>query len=488
MKTFVIGGIKAPENKLTAGTPIAVMPLPKQAVIHLSQHAGEAATPIVAVGDKVKTGQLIGKNNGFISANIHSSVSGTVTKIEAVADAGGVKNMSVFIDVAPDEWDERVSSDSHIEVPRSFAEWARGCPCGAYYHKNFCSAFPDERKLCYDRFRSFVADEEASPEEVIEKIKDAGIVGMGGAAFPTHVKLSPPPNTKAEILIINAVECEPYLTSDHALMLEHGIEILEGVRILKYAAKVKKAVIGIENNKKDAIKHLTELAKRHFCGISIVPLKIRYPQGSEKQLVEAITGQQIPNGQLPIAVGAIVQNVGTAYAVYEAIANNKPLIERIVTVTGKHLTKPVNLSVRIGTPIHDLIAYAGGLPDDSCKVVAGGPMMGRALPSLDLPVTKGTSGILVLSAADTDRKTMRNCIRCARCTNVCCMGLNPSLLMNAVDFKDWDLVENNAILNCIECGSCSFVCPSNRPLLDYIRKGKTRIRAMMKVRAKRNNS
>jgi len=453
MKTFVIGGIKAPENKLTAGTPIAVMPLPKQAVIHLSQHAGEAATPIVAVGDKVKTGQLIGKNNGFISANIHSSVSGTVTKIEAVADAGGVKNMSVFIDVAPDEWDERVSSESHIEVPRSFAE-----------------------------------DEEASPEEIIEKIKDAGIVGMGGAAFPTHVKLSPPPNTKAEILIINAVECEPYLTSDHALMLAHGKEILEGVRILKYAAKVKKAVIGIENNKKDAIKHLTELAERHFCGISIVPLKIRYPQGSEKQLVEAITGRQIPNGQLPIAVGAIVQNVGTAYAVYEAIANNKPLIERIVTVTGKHLTKPVNLSVRIGTPIRDLIAYAGGLPDDSCKVVAGGPMMGRALPSLDLPVTKGTSGILVLSTADTDRKTMRNCIRCARCTNVCCMGLNPTLLMNAVDFKDWDLVENNAILNCIECGSCSFVCPSNRPLLDYIRKGKTRIRAMMKVRAKRNNS
>jgi electron transport complex protein RnfC len=267
-------------------------------------------------------------------------------------------------------------------------------------------------------------------------------------------------------------------------MMEKGEEIMTGIKIMMTACGVDRAVIGIENNKKDAVKHLSLIAERSF-GIDVVALKTRYPQGSEKQLIDAILRRQIPAGQLPIAVGAIVQNIGSAYAVYEAVQKNKPLIERVVTITGRDLKNPGNLLVRIGTPIRHLIEYAGGLPDDTGKIVSGGPMMGRALAEIDLPVVKGTSGILAIPSSESERKEMGNCIRCAKCTSICCMGLNPSLLMNGVDFKDWELVEKNDIMNCLECGSCSFACPANRPLLDYIRKGKNRIRSTMKLRAKR---
>jgi electron transport complex protein RnfC len=442
LKTFRTGGIEIPENKITAGKHIRVLPLPGQVIIPLSQHAGEAATPAVAVGDEVKTGMLIGTATGFISAGVHSSVSGKVAKIEHIVDANGVKNQAVFIDTAEDVWEEGIIHDDKL---------LKNCNLSA--------------------------------KQILEKIKSAGIVGLGGAAFPTHVKLSPPPGSKAEILIINAVECEPYLTSDHILMMEKGEEIMTGIKIMMTACGVKRAVIGIENNKKDAIEHLSRIAEKAF-GVEVVALKTCYPQGSEKQLVDAILNRQIPSGQLPVSVGAIVQNVGSAYAVYEAVQKNKPLIERVVTVTGKNLKNPCNLLVRIGTPVHHLIEYAGGLPDDTGKIVSGGPMMGRALPSVNLPVVKGTSGILVIPGSESQRKEMSNCIRCAQCTGVCCMGLNPSLLMNGVDFKDWELVEKNAVMNCLECGSCSYTCPAHRPLLDYIRKGKTRIRALMKLRAK----
>jgi electron transport complex protein RnfC len=443
LKTFRIGGLDLPENKLTAEQVIRDLPLPSRVIIPLAQHTGEVATPTVAAGDKVKTGALIGAATGAVSANVHASVSGIVDKIEPIVDANGLKTPAVFIDTVDDLWEENIIQD-------------------------------DRR----------ITNCNLSPQQILEKIRDAGIVGMGGAAFPTHIKLSPPPGSRATVLIINAAECEPYLTSDHRLMLEKGEEIMIGIKIMMTVCNVNRAVIGIENNKKDAIKHLSHIAGRFF-GIEVVSLKTRYPQGGEKQLIDAIIRRQVPAGQLPISAGAIVQNIGTAHAIYEAVQKNKPLIERIVTVTGRSLTNPCNLRVRIGTPIHHLIACAGGLPENAAKVISGGPMMGRALPDVNLPVVKGTSGILVLSTDESQQKEMRNCIRCAQCVTVCCMGLNPTLLMNSVDFKEWDLTERNDVMNCIECGACSYTCPANRPLLDYIRKGKNRVRSIMKLRAKR---
>ena len=315
------------------------------------------------------------------------------------------------------------------------------------------------------------------PKEIIDRIAASGIVGLGGATFPTQVKLSPPPGQKAEVLIINAVECEPYLTSDHQLMLSKGAEILVGVKILMKALGVSRAVIGIENNKKDAILHLSQLAKA-YTDITVMPLKVQYPQGGEKQLIDAVLRKQIKSGALPISAGAVVQNVGTVFAVYEAVQKNKPLVERIVTVTGKHLEKPSNYHARIGIPIE----ASGGLPEDTGKIIGGGPMMGKALLGTEVPVTKGTSGILILPQEDAVRRPMRNCIRCAKCVSVCPMGLNPAFLMRDVQYADWETTEKNYIVDCIECGSCSYTCPSNRPLLDFIRIGKQKVTAIIRSR------
>jgi electron transport complex protein RnfC len=320
-------------------------------------------------------------------------------------------------------------------------------------------------------------------EEIISKISQMGIVGLGGATFPSHVKLSIPKGKKAEILIINGVECEPYLTSDHRLMLEKGEEILVGTQLLMKALQVSKAVIGIERNKPDAISHLSELCTR-FQGISVEALKVKYPQGGEKQLIKAITGREVPSGRLPIDIGAVVHNVGTAFAVYEAILKNKPLIERVVTVTGKSMERTANYLVRIGTPVNKLIEAAGGVPGDTGKVISGGPMMGRALPLLDVPVTKGTSGIVLMPEAESVRRTAMNCIRCSRCTTVCPMGLEPYLLMSLGEAKRWEDMEPERVMDCMECGSCSYTCPSDRPLLDYIRLGKNSVNRIIRSRSK----
>jgi electron transport complex protein RnfC len=441
LKTFRIGGTHPPDNKLSAGKKPVKLPLPEQVVIPLSQHAGTPAKPLVVKGDEVKTGTLIAEATGFISANIHSSVSGTVSKIEHSTDSSGYKKPAIVIDVKDDIWEDNIVRDEQEMTAR--------------YHRLL---------------------EQLSPQELIEKIKQAGIVGLGGAMFPTHVKLTPPPGCSARTLIINAAECEPYLTADHALMLEKGSEILSGVRLLMRAAGVQQAFIGIENNKRDAIDLLSGLTGKGD-DIQIVPLKTQYPQGGEKQLIDAITGRQVASGALPISVGVLVQNVGTVYAVYEAIVRNKPLIERMVTVTGKQLAHPCNLWVRIGTPVRQLIEQAGGLPDDTGKIIGGGPMMGKALVSADVPVVKGTSGILLIPTPDAQRKPVRNCIRCAKCVQICCMGLSPNRLMNAAEFKEWDWMKQNHVMDCIECGSCSFVCPANRPILDYIKLGKNALRA-----------
>lgn len=440
LKSFRIGGIHPKENKLSAGMAIQPIALPAQVVIPLSQHIGAPCQPIVKKGDKVKVGTLIGKSVGFVSAQIHSSVSGTVLKIDKAMDASGYKRDAVFINVEEDIWEEQI-----------------------------------------DRSEQLITDSSLSSTEILKKIADAGIVGMGGATFPTHVKLTPPPGMKAEVLIINGVECEPYLTSDHQLMMEKSDEILVGITLVMKALNVQRAIIGIENNKKDAVALFTKKVKA-YSGIEVQPLKVQYPQGGEKQLIDALTGRQVPSGALPISVGAVVQNVGTLFAIYEAVQKNKPLIERVVTVTGKEVQRPCNLRARIGTPLTTLIDAAGGIPESTGKVISGGPMMGKALASIDIPVAKGTSGILIVPTLEAKRKAMKDCIRCGKCVQVCPMGLNPTLLMNLTEYEVWDRAEKNAITDCIECGSCSYTCPADRPLLDYIRLGKGKVNGIIRAR------
>ena len=441
MRTFQIGGIHPPENKLSAGQPIQTIPPPASVVIPLSQHVGAPATAVVAKGETVKTGTLIGKANGFISANVHSSVSGSVTKVDQMIDGFGFSRPAVYIDTLGDEWEPDINRNGFSQIE----------------------------------------DDRLTPKEIIDKIEAAGIVGLGGAAFPTKVKLSPPPGHKAEILIINASECEPYLTADQAAMMQETDQIMTGIRLIMKAINVERAVIGIENNKPDAIERMTAFATKHK-GIEVVSLKSRYPQGGEKQLIDAIIRRQVKSGALPISVGAIVHNVGTVYAVYEAVRNNKPLIERIVTVTGKSIVKPSNFLVRIGTPVAALIEAAGGLPEDTGKIIVGGPMMGKALINIQAPVTKGTSGIVVMTKKESVRRHSHDCIRCAKCVGACPMGLSPYLLMNLSEYKVWDDAEKNHITDCIECGSCCYTCPANRPLLDYIRLGKSKVMEIKRAR------
>jgi electron transport complex protein RnfC len=332
-----------------------------------------------------------------------------------------------------------------------------------------------------DRSSEVRKDFDLSAEEIIAKIIASGLVGLGGATFPSHVKLTIPKGKKAEFLVVNAVECEPWLTSDHSLMLEKGEEIIVGTRIMMKALKVEKAIIGIENNKPDAIEIMSRLAAKET-GISVVALKVKYPQGGEKQLVQALINREVPSGGLPIDIGVVAFNVGSVYAAYEAIQKNKPLFERVVTVTGKSLANPSNFLVRIGTPVQALIDAAGGLPADTGKVLNGGPMMGKALSSLDVPVVKGSSGILVIPESESDRDEVISCIRCSKCVSVCPMGLEPYLLMSLGERGYFDRMEREKVLDCMECGSCSYTCPSGRPLLDYIRLGKGKVSQIMKAR------
>lgn len=444
MKTFKIGGIHPAENKLSAASPIREAALPKQAVFSMFQHIGAPAKPIVKKGDEVKVGTLLAEAGGFVSAPIYSSVSGKVSKVDVALDASGTRRMAVYVDVEGDEWEENIDRSSTLV------------------------------KLS-DR-------PELDSKTIIEKVKNAGIVGMGGATFPCHVKLSPPPGSKAECVIINAVECEPYLTADHRLMLEHPEEILVGLQLIMKAVDVKKGYIGIENNKPDAIALMTEKAK-DYEGIEIVPLKVKYPQGGEKQLIDAVIGRQVPAPPaIPINVGAVVQNVGTAFAIYQAVMKNKPLIDRIITVTGKSLQQPSNLLARLGTPFQQLIDECGGLPEDTGKIIGGGPMMGKALLSLDIPMTKGSSGLLIMNEKETRRSLPQPCIRCAKCVNVCAMGLEPYLLSKMCAMEDWEGAEKNGIVSCIECGSCQYTCPSNRPLLDMVRVGKSTVMGIIRSR------
>lgn len=440
MKTFRIGGIHPEEHKMSAGKKIQQAEIPKMVAIPLAHYIGNPSEAIVKKGDLVKVGQLIGQANGFVSANVHASVSGKVNKIDVQLDASGYKRPAVFIDVEGDEWLETIDRTSDIKRACSFTK-----------------------------------------EEIIKKVQDAGIVGLGGATFPAHVKLSPPPGKKAEVLIINAVECEPYLTCDHRLMLEHGEEILIGVSILMKALEVDKAIVGVENNKQDAIEHLKQLAAS-FQGIVIEPLKVQYPQGGEKQLIDALIRRQVPSGRIPVEVGAVVFNVGTTFAVYEAVQKNKPMFERVMTITGKGAPNPSNYRVRLGTYLAHVVEQAGGVPEGTGKIVGGGPMMGRSLMNLNIPMAKGSAGVLFLRDKESVRRPVKNCIRCAKCVSVCPMGLEPFLLMAQSERNMWPEMESDRVMDCIECGSCSYTCPSNRPLLDYIRFGKSTVGGIIRKR------
>ena len=450
IRTFSIGGIHPAENKLTHEVATKVAALPKQAIFPLSQHIGAPAKPVVKKGDKVKVGTMIAEAGGFVSAPIFSSVSGTVFKIDTAIDATGYRKPVIIINVEGDEWEESIDRSDKLELVETH---------------------PD-----------------LTPEEIVNRIKNAGVVGMGGACFPTFIKLTPPPTAKAECVIINAVECEPYITADYRLMMEHADEILIGLQLLMIGAKVTKGYIGIETNKPKAIELLTEKCAKKFNGtkfqVEVVPLKQRYPQGGEKQLVDAVIQRQVPAPPaIPVNVGAIVQNVGTAFAVYQAVMKNKPLFERYTTVTGKKLANPGNFLVRMGTPMQDLIDACGGMPEGENKLLAGGPMMGKALTSTEVPICKGTNSVTILSDDEARRKESQPCIRCAKCVGVCPMGLEPYLLAKLAAVQNWERSEQEDVVSCIECGSCQFTCPAHRPLLDNIRMGKSTVMGIIRSRA-----
>ncbi len=445
-KTFRMGGIHPEENKITDDIASQQAPLPKTAIFPLSQHIGAPAKPVVEKGAKVKVGTLIAEANGFVSAPIHSSVSGTVSKIDTAWDASGYRKPAIIINVEGDEWEENIDRSDKLELLEDHAE--------------------------------------LTPEEIVERIKRAGVTGMGGAGFPTFIKLTPPPTAKAECVIINAVECEPYITADYRLMIEHCDEILEGVKILMKAVRVEKAYIGIEENKMRAIKMYSSKCS-NLDNIEVVPLKQKYPQGGEKQLVDACIRRQVPAPPaIPVNVGAVVQNVATTFAVYQAVMKNKPLFERYTTITGKRVSNPRNFLTRMGTPISVLIDACGGLPEGDNKILSGGPMMGKALMTTEVPVCKGTNSVTVLTGEEVFRAEETTCIRCAKCVSACPMGLEPYLLasLSEQEKPDLDRLENEDIVSCISCGSCQFTCPAHRPLLDSISIGKGKVMGAIRAR------
>jgi len=439
VKTFRMGGIHPPEHKtLTAGEPIERFAVPKRVVLPLSQHTGAPCEPVVKKGDAVKTGQLIADSPKPISAPIHASITGIVKAIDHFNHPLGPKVMSIVIGGdGEDEWIEGVNP----------AFFERDAPVDVDFSR---------------------------AAEFKRKTRAAGIVGLGGAAFPTHIKLSPPTDKPIDTVILNGAECEPYLTADHRLMLERPRSIFLGLKIIMVILGVHNGVIAIESNKPDAIG-----AMRAQCngapGIRVEVCKTKYPEGGEKQLINAITGREVPSGKLPMEVGCVVQNVGTAAAIYEAIALNKPLIERVVTITGSAVSHPKNLLVRIGTPFNTLLEYCGYDNSDENKVVMGGPMMGKAQKYLDVPVVKGTSGILCIAATDVVVLTDRPCIHCGRCVETCPMGLNPTELASLVENRQCDDLLKLGLMDCMECGACAYVCPARRQLVHWIRLGKMEV-------------
>lgn len=443
--TFKIGGTHPDDSKFAREHAIEELPLPNTVYVSMAQHLGAPAKPTVAVGDFVKVGQVIAEPGGFISAFVHSPVSGTVKAIGPRKDIAGNNMTHVEIAVDGDVWDESVDLS-----------------------KTLVTAIPEDRQFILDR------------------VKACGVVGLGGATFPTHVKLNPAPGSNAEALIINGAECEPFLTSDYRIMVERPSEIVVGAAIMQKVLGGCRCVIGIEENKPEAIEAMGKaVSELGYAGMEVVSLKKKYPQGGEKQLIDAVMGRQVGSGALPISVGAVVQNVGTALAVYEAVQKNKPLITNTLTVTGDALPadRQHNYLFRIGMPLSYIAEYAGGVPGNAAKIVSGGPMMGKAISNLDAATVKGSSSILYLSEAMTKRGRESECIRCGRCADACPMGLEPFLLNRLAKAGDLEQLEENAVHDCIECGCCIYSCPANIPLLDRIRLAKGQVMGIIRARA-----
>jgi len=434
MKTFTLGGVHPEENKFACHQPVEEFPLPRTATVFIHQNLGASPVCQVNKGDTVKVGSLLAKAESFICANLHSPVSGKVIQIDEITDSSHFKKTAVVIEVEGDEWEEQI-----------------------------------------DRSPEIVKEIKLNKQEIIQRIKDCGVVGLGGACFPTHVKYMLSEGKTAEYLLINAAECEPYITVDHRIMLEKAEECMVGIKALMIASGAKKAKIGIENNKKDAIKHLTEVAKQ-YPEIEVVALHVKYPQGAEKQLIKSLINREVPDGKLPIEVGAIVNNITTCFAIYEAVQKNKPLIETFLTVTGKKVENLKNFKVRIGTPVMDILNSVG-IPEHTGKFIVGGPMMGATISNMNFFAKKGLTSLLLLDEKESKRGEIEPCIRCGKCNYGCPQGLEPYLLSALSSYNRFEECEPHGVLNCCECGSCAFSCPANRPLLDYIRLAKNKMMA-----------
>jgi Na+-translocating ferredoxin:NAD+ oxidoreductase subunit C len=424
------GGVHPREGKeLSCSKPIQTAPLLDNYYVILHQHIGAPPKLLVKTGDEVKKGQMLAESGGFVSAPVHAPTSGKV-KIVEWPGSSGTKMQTVEIDAdGTDEWDASIQHD------------------------------PNWKKI--------------SGEEIKKRVANAGVVGMGGAAFPTFVKLSPPADKKIDTLILNGAECEPYLTADHRLMLEEAEKIVTGAQLLAKALNVNKVYIGIENNKPDAVEKLNKVADKS--NVEVVSLRVRYPQGAEKQLIYAVTGREVPPGRLPMDVGCVVQNVGTAAAVTDAVVNRIPLIERVTTVTGSTVCNPGNWKFRVGTPLSKVLELAGGINKQPAKILFGGPMMGMAQSSLDVPIMKNASGVLLLAKDEIAQYSSHPCIRCGRCTDVCPMSLMAGTLSLMIESENFDLAEYTNVMDCIECGSCAYVCPALRPLVQHMRRGKAEV-------------
>ena len=427
------GGIHPLEGKeLTAGKELRIAPLFDKYIVPVRQNIGAPPTLTVKKGDAVKKGQHIAEPGGFVSVPLHSPVCGTVGDIVEITGVTGASEQAVeIIADGTDEWDTGLDP-----IP----DWA-----------------------------------DTEKDVLKKRILDAGIVGMGGAAFPTHVKLSPPPEKNIDTLIVNGAECEPFLTADHRLMLTRTEEALTGIAIAAKILKVSRIFVGVEDNKMDAIEKMAEAAAKFK--ITVVPLHVKYPQGAEKQLIYALTGRQVLEGGLPMDVGCVVMNIGTAAAVHDAVVLGHPLIERVTTVTGTPVVDPANYLVRIGTPIRKLLELSGGVKENPAKVIMGGPMMGFAQSNIDVPVAKNSSGVLLMAPEEIEQFEGNPCIRCSRCVKACPMNLLVPTLSTMIEAGEFAMAEHNYVMDCVECGTCAYICPAKRPLVQHFRRAKAEILA-----------
>ncbi|MBR3649240.1 MAG: electron transport complex subunit RsxC [Victivallales bacterium] len=432
------GGIHPSEGKVSNKEDIINAPLQELYTVPLQQHIGAPAKMVVQKGDHVLRGQLLGEPGGFVSAAVHSPTSGTVKDVTTCLGPAGATLPAVVI--------ESDGEDKAADPLPPFENW-----------------------------------QDADPAALKARVGEAGIVGMGGATFPTFVKLSPPPNVKIDTIILDGVECEPCLTADHRLMLETPEKIVKGAQIIGRILGVKRIIIAIELNKPDAIETMTKAAEG--TGVEVAPLVVRYPQGAEKQLIYALTGRKVPSGGLPAAVGCVVSNVGTTAAIYEAVCLGKPLYERVTTVTGTPVVKPGNYRFRVGTLYRTALELCGGVSEDPAKIISGGPMMGMAVYSLDIPVMKGTSGILLLSRDELVQYSPSACLRCGRCNDVCPMSMMPGILSAQIEHQKFELAEKWHVMDCIECGSCAYICPAGRPLVQHMRRAKAVVNAKKRAAA-----